>query len=355
MSENKPDPQAILEQLRMLAQQLVWKKPDVEVLRPDCTGQYSVVVTTLQDSIRASHQRDKLILPDLEAFGNDTVAIFSDYSGESAGNYYTYSFLTCALNGTGLFNAEMSKVREATGLARKEIAFKDFGMGQMQRALPEYLRLVDAFVPGFLLTVVVDKRLTSLFGPNERSSQIELTKVLREHGLGDWKPDVAEKLVRVVHIGAFLVGLLAASGQKVFWMTDNDSICANEELHRYALELFGRSLGLYTEPNCHFPTFGGAAPFKERHLETLDLLSVADVVAGSVEHYLTRKDASTSDDFEVKEGAEKVLQWLAHDGLSLKKMNMIIRPGEEGAVTSATLEFGLIDPPKDVTIVPVVI
>ena len=98
-----------------------------------------------------------------------------------------------------------------------------------------------------------------------------------------------------------------------------------------------------------------AAPFKDRHLETLDLLSITDVVASSIEHYLSRKDASSTPDFEVKAGADQVLRWLAHDGLGLKKMNVIMRPLPDGRIQGGTLEFDLQTPPENLTIIPIVV
>lgn len=340
--------------LAKLANELVWTDPDLNVLRPELMDQYSSIVHALQDSLLGSHQRGKLILPDLEAMGNTSIGLFSDYAGESSGNYYTYTFLTCAWLSTGTFHERMRKVRDEFKLGDKEIAFKDFRMGQMRRALPDYLNLLDTLVPGFLLTVVIDKKLTGMFGVNERSAQSDLAQVLGAGGLGDWKPHVAEKLVRIVHIGAFLAALLGASGQKLFWMTDNDAICANPSLHEHALALFARVLPLYTGPDHSFQDFCGATPFAERHLMTLDLLSAADIVASSVEHYLTKRDAEGPVDFEVNAGAEQVLQWLAHDGLGLKKATIIIRP-VEGGIQSATLEFGLIDPPEHATFIPVIV
>lgn len=343
-----------LGELAKLANSLVWKNPDLNVLRPELMDQYPSIVHALQDSLLGSHRRGRLILPDLEAMGNTTVGLFSDYAGESSGNYYTYSFLTCAWLATGVFQERMGKVREETKLGNKEIAFKDFRMGQMRRALPDYLNLLDNFVPGLLLTVVIDKKLTSLFGVNERSTQRELAKVLSENGLGDWKPHVAEKLVRIVHIGAFLAALLGSPGQKLFWMTDNDAICANQSQHEQALALFARVLPLYTPPKLSFQHFGGAAPFAERHLMTLDLLSATDIVASSVEHYLTKRDNEGPVNFNVNAGAEQVLQWLAHDGLGLKKATIIIRP-VEGGIQSANLEFGLVSPTKHATYIPVIV
>jgi hypothetical protein len=195
--------------------------------------------------------------------------------------------------------------------------------------------------------------LTSLFGPDGRASQAGLSATLRDHGLGNWKPEVAEKLLRIVHIGAFLTGLLAASGQRLFWMSDHDAICANSVQHQYALKLFAQILPLYTASDCHFAEFTGAAPFSERHLGTLDLLSITDLAAGAIEHYLTRSDATDLINFEVKDGAQHVLQWLAHDGIGLKKTAIIFRAAADGGLTHATLEIGLLEPPTDVKIINV--
>lgn len=340
--------------LTEFANGLVWKNPNLEILKPEAGTEYNELVQILQDMIQKSHRRGRLILPNLTAHGNETVAVFSDYAGESSGDYHTYSFLTCGWNTCGPFLSKMSDIRAQSQLGEKEIAFKDFRMGQMQRALPDYLRAADLLLHGFLLTIVIDKKLLTLFGPNEKRTRTSLSEALHNAGLGKWKPDSAEKLLRVVHSVAFLVALLARSGQKVFWMSDNDTICANEDLHRQALDLFGRAVHTYAKDS-HFPVFGGAAPFKDSTLGLPDLLSLADITASSVEHYLTRKNANEADDFEVKAGSHSVLQWLAHDGLSLSKMTVIVRPTVSGGIETANLEFKLTEEPDNVTAIPITI
>ncbi|WP_210323979.1 hypothetical protein [Agrobacterium sp. AGB01] len=338
--------------LTEFASSLVWNKPDLEILKPDL--ECNELVKILQDMMQKSDRRGRLILPNLAAHGNETVAIFSDYAGESSGDFHTYSFLTCGYNTCGSFIRKMKEIRAGWHLGDKEIAFKDFSMGQMQRALPDYLSAADMLVHGFLLTIVIDKKLLTVFGANEKKTRADLSKTLHAAGLGTWKPESAEKLLRVVHTVSFLVALLARSGQKVFWMSDNDTICANEALHRHALDLFQRAVEHYA-PGRHLPVFGGGAPFKDSSLGITDLLSLADITASSVEHYLTRKNASDTVDFEVKAGSHSVLQWLAHDGLSLSKMTLIVRPGAEGGIETANLEFKLTDEPENVTAIPVVI
>jgi hypothetical protein len=234
--------------------------------------------------------RTRLLLPDLRALGNRSVGVFTDYGGESRGKYLTYTTLVCAWSVTYPFQEKMKTIRESHGLGQKEIAFKDFRMGQLQRALPEYLNALD-LLPGFLFTLAVDKRLRSFFGPNEKSTRELIAKTLAEFGIANRKHSVNEKLLRVVHIAAFLTGLLAHDGQQIFWMKDHDSIAPSKETHAKMLALFQRVIGLYTRPNCMYPLLGGALPFEERSLHMLDLLSAADIVAApsiNISHYVIR-------------------------------------------------------------------
>lgn len=344
-----------MQKLVDIANALVWKKPNLRVLRPEMKEEeYSALARILQMQIEASHARGKLLLPDLSAYENSTAGVFSDYSGEGSGNYFAYSFLVCALDLTGAFVEKMKEVRTKHGLGDKEIAFKDFRMGQMQRALPDYLGLLDG-VPGFLFTLVIEKAIKSLFTTDDRAARQQLADTLKKEGFGEWKIDTTEKLLRVAHTSALFTALLARPGQKLFWMSDNDEICPNEGKHQLALNLFARLLGFYSTQARSFGLIGGGTPFKERHLDTLDLLSITDVVASSVEHYMTKKDKEGEEDFLVKAGAHHVLQWLAHDGVGLKKMTSIILKASDGNNQGANLEFNLMEPPGNVTKIPIVI
>jgi hypothetical protein len=66
----------------------------------------------------------------------------------------------------------------------------------------------------------------------------------------------------------------------------------------------------------------------------------------AVAQYLTRPNS-------VKEGAQRVLQWLAHDGLGLKKMTVCMKLGQSDTIQCATLEMGLETLPENVTIIPI--
>jgi hypothetical protein len=333
-----------------LANQLVWNAPDLDLLRGHPENEYALIAQTLQTQLKKSHARGTLSLPDLRAFDNTSVGVFSDYGGESTGDYFVYSALVCGYGITGEFNTRMKAVRAKHHLGEKEIAFKDFGMGQLLRALPDYLAALNSSVPGFLCSLVVDKKLTTLFGSPEDST---LSELLCAEGLGNWKPQVAEKLLRVVHFTAFLAALLTHNGQKIIWMSDHDAICPNEEKHTNMLSLFGRILGVYTRYGCTFPIVGGAIPFEERSVEMMDLLSAPDVVAGSLGDYLTKRDSMRHDEIRVKEGTREVLRWLTHDGLCLKKATFVLRKNATGAIEGGTLEFQPLEQAEEVLFIPV--
>jgi hypothetical protein len=61
----------------------LWKRPDLNVLRAVLSGQYPPVAEAVQKHIKLSDFRKRLVLPDLRAFDNKTVAAFSGCGGES--------------------------------------------------------------------------------------------------------------------------------------------------------------------------------------------------------------------------------------------------------------------------------
>jgi hypothetical protein len=336
------------------ANQLVWQDPDLNLLHKVEDKEYPVLAQVLQRELRLRHARGKLFLPDLRAFGNDSVAVFSDYGGESSGRFYTYTALVCGYSCTGRFIDRMKLVRKAHKLDEKEIEFKDLRMGQLRRALPEYLDALD-HLPGFLCTLAVDKRIETLFGHPRNGARQTLARILETEGLGTWKPDVAEKLLRIVHFTAFLTALLSHDGQKLFWMTDHDAICPTQESHKLLLSVFDRVLAIYTRPGCEYPLVGGAVPFEPRAIGMLDLLSAADLVAGAIEPCIPVRGSKPDGDTRVKSGADKVLVWLACDGIGLKKATFMIRLGEDEAFEGGVVELGPVAPPRNLTVVPIII
>ena len=270
------------------ANQVAWKRPHLDILRQEYKGQYSILVETVQEKILLSHRQGKLILPNLAAFGNRVVGVFSDYGGEhKEARYLTYSVLVCTFDIRDWLAETIWEIRKRYQLESKEIAYKDFRMGQILRALPDYLLTLDNYLPGFLLTLAVQKKAMEAFSPTSKDSSNQLEAALQSIGVEGRKPRVNEKLARIVELVAFLTALLGKDGQKVFWMTDHDEISPTNAKHEETLRAFQVLLGVFCRDDQAFSLVGGALPFEQRDLGVLDLLSATDICAGALAEYLT--------------------------------------------------------------------
>ena len=334
------------------ANALVWKDPSFDVLHQEFEENYPYWVSPLIKGLRTLHERHELLLPDLRAFGNRTVALFSDYGGEhKESRYHTYSFLVTGLDLAVSFQQKMADIRQQYGLYESEIAYKRFREGRMRAALPDYLKALNNLLPGLLFTLVVDKEIKSLFGVETKDDREAVREHLRTAGFGSKKPDVIEKTLRITHMAAFLTGLLAHDGQKIFWMTDNDPISEGERGASETLSLFARAVEIYMREGVSFDLVGGGTAFVERHTDTLDLLSAADIVCGALSDYLTKRESVAECDIKVKEGSDRVLQWMPLNGVGLGKLVIMMRP-DHGGVRLSTLQMQT-DVPQERVEVPI--
>ncbi len=298
-----------------------------------------------------SNRKRELLLPDLTAFNNKSIGVFTYYSGEGPGRYNVYSLLICGMNMSSGFHDRVAQVRSDHSLGDKEISFKDLNMGQIRRALPSFLEAAD-HLPGLLYTVAVEKGIRSVFG-SEPDTPREIAKLLEEVGLGRRPSKTAEKQMRVVHLIAYFVALLGADKQNVFWMTDHDEISPTPEQHQLLMEVcFGRVLPLYQRPGTEFGTVGGALPFNERSVEMNDRLSLPDLVAGCLGDYLTKRDTLGPENILIKEAAGDVLLWLTKPGIGLKKICTFLRPGLNCQIERGSLSFSPTTP-QQLTFIPI--
>lgn len=339
-----------LREIQSFAQSLVLQKPNLSIVTEG--QEHPWFLQEFQRLLKADYDRNELILPNLMD-NNESLAVFTDFGGDSPdSNYLTYTFLVCAWNQTDLFKDNMTKIRETYGLDNpfKEIAFKHFRYGPIQRALNDYLLSLNNLVNGLLLTVVIDKSIGSMFGVPAHSARKLAAKTLEDSGFGIWKPKVAEKIYIVVGFASYLVSLLSRQGQKVFWMTDHDAIAPSKEKFQNVLSLFNHHLNVFSKHG--FGIIGGATPFKKKTVLTMDLLSSADVVAGSIEQYYTRKSKNNGDKFKKPSPADNVLGWLSEQGIALKKRSIIYYKKED-QVVSGNITISSIDNNPDLAFVPV--
>ncbi len=335
-----------IEEIRRLAKKMSRNNPEIRVLRKEYMENYSPLMVLIDDQFKQCTKEKCLVLPELRNDGNQTIAVYSDYSGESKdSNFMTYSFVACGWNHSFAMPEEMKNIREKHGLDNKELSFKDLRHGPSQRALKEYLYAANFLVFGLLFTVVIEKEVDFLFLSKDQDKN-EISRILKEENFGEWKPKQAEKLLRIVHIVSYLMSLLSKHGQKLFWMTDNDEIAPNQAQFSNTLDLLVSVLNLYSSKK--FDMVGGARPFVEKNVDTLDFLSLCDLSAGAISQYLNNQ--LVQDEVMVKKGADEILQWLAKDGVGLKKQTILIQKKDDGFVRKR-IKFMLKDSPNKSNVV----
>jgi hypothetical protein len=331
------------------ANRLIRVDPPIPLL--GATGDFPFIARALEQHFIRLKKTNELRLPDL-SLGNETVAVFSDYGGEHPeSKCRTYSFLLVSYNSLRYFEEAMAEIRVKNGLNEpyKEIAFKDLSYGPLRRSLDDYLRILNNLVPGFLVTVIIDKDIANIFTTG--TDGVSPVEALRDAGLGDWPPKEAERLLRIVHAISYLVSVLAKGGQKLLWITDNDSIVGNESRKIATGVLLRRLLDHYS--NNKYPTVGMATPFADAsYLD--DLLSATDLISGAVEHYFSRVDGTAAQ--AVRDDVNKILVWMAYEGVSLRRDVVRIRkakPGDVNALEVATVSFMPTEQAKNVITVAI--
>lgn len=282
-----------------------------------------IIFKLLNSSLEKRHIRKQLILPNFA--DTETVAIFSDYGGEAKGSkYYTYSFVFAAYDGLEFFKDRMTDIRKKYGLdnPRKEISFKDAHYGQMFRCIDEYLTLANNVVNGLVFTLAISKEIISMLDKDDKRTLKQVTEQLTDYSYGKWKPAVFEKNMRIIYTLTFFIKLLIPSGKKIFWMTDEDAIMANESKIADTTRIISNAINLCKDASKY--KFIGFTPKPYDDEETYfltDLLSIADLSAGSVEQLLTRNAEQKE---ELSPLAEKVIQWSSVQGVGLDKLIFMI-------------------------------
>jgi hypothetical protein len=297
-----------------LVDSMTLKEIPFDSVKRDRFDENSLLIKLIDSYFQNQYSKGEFTLPELKTIGNESISIFSDYGGEHKGSKYnSYSLLFCGWNHCYPLGEDFVKLRQKYKLDRKEVSFKELSYGPTSRALKEYLDIIDRNVSGFLLTVLIDKDLPPLFIGKENKHLLE---EIKNAGLGEWHTKAAEKLMIILHLMGYVLPLIAESNQKIIWLTDKDTVVQNTEMFNNAIKLFKGVMKIYSD-NVYGRIGGARLPFDDKDIHTMDLLSITDLVAGSVEQYFT--NVKTHGEPSVKNGADKIIAWLSSSGTFLKK------------------------------------
>ncbi len=132
-----------------------------------------------------------------------TLLLVADFGGHHQKQYFdTYTFLILDLAKNQEWLAWQRRFRQAILQNSRRMSFKALNDGMRRRALVPFLRGA-ASVEGCLVQFAISNAGGSLFtGASEDEVGGELLK--------RWKPSVQERLLRVLHLSAFLLSGLSA-------------------------------------------------------------------------------------------------------------------------------------------------
>jgi len=228
-------------------------------------------------------ERDQTRFPTFDP--SDSLIIASDYSGEHKQSVlYCYAFLITTHRSVMMWHAECQELRRHSALRKRRMAFKSLRDGVRQRVLPRYLGVAGA-LHGILVTLLVDKRLESLF---EHAANLDMSRP-EFAPYAHWRAPSLEKLLRVTHVLGFLVAGMSRPMQDVLWVTDQDEIAANPERLAELTSVFGTVTSHLSPHNLgHLRVATTASDPGDLSLE--DLTAIPDLAAGAIAECFCRYD-----------------------------------------------------------------
>lgn len=286
--------------------------------------------------VNAISQLDEL--PDFSE--DDKVAVISDFGGEHHDAHFTtYSFLIFSYNKIGPFIEQIEKLRRKHKILEpySEFKFKDLKYGPRSRALPDFLHAIDNLIHGSLITVAIERKIETVFGPSKKVVHPYIEEHLASLGLGSWKGETGEKALRICHSIAIFTALTTYENQRLLWYCDNDSINDNGQERSFedTQKLFSLTLGMYCKHKFDLIGFGKSFE-KKSHLD--DLLSVPDFAAGVI-HDVLKSHHTGEDNIPGFPKKEILIKWLAKKSRFLSKTTIQISKLPNGDIGSGIVNF----------------
>lgn len=245
---------------------------------------------------------------------------FSDYTGDDFRqpyhiiNYYIVDWQSTKES----YNYRYAFRKKKFGFER-EFQFKKLNKDKERlRLLSDFLNTFES-VYGVAFTILVDRDFKYLF------TGCSPHKLLFDSGMGDYKPHIAEKILRVLHFQALLIHGLNPNPQSVLWMTDRDAICKN---FLKLGELYQSIFDIYTESECKSLYY--KQPLGTLKEPYLDFMAIPDLIGGAAMELLRGQsgafDETKFQKTRVSEKSRKIIQWYAKNSLNFKKVYIRIYP-----------------------------
>jgi hypothetical protein len=249
-----------------------------------------------------------------------TLMVLSDFGGSHAGQLFeTYSFLVMCLEDNLDWLARQRAFREFVLRSNRRIAYKSLSDKVRRAVMPAFLGM-GSEIRGSLITFAISRDRPSVF---QAEQGLECERLLVP-----WrKKHIRERLLRVLHLGAFLLSGLSLPNHNVLWITDEDDIVSNVEQLTTLTSLLGLIATNSLSHNLgHLRCATAKSDDGSRSIE--DALAYADLAAGSVTELMTamqgnhrklQKQIVSPSPQSVSWKARGIGQWLADSSGALKR------------------------------------
>jgi hypothetical protein len=273
---------------------------------------------------------DKALLKSPEAFPHcqrgQTVLIAIDIGGSHSRQLFeTYSFLILDLDTNQEWLIAQRAFRSELMRSMRRISFKTLNDKVRRRGITPFLQMGN-LLSGWLVTFGISKSGESIF--QERGTIAPELECLLE----SWKPTVQERLMRVLHLSAFLMSGLCLDRQNILWVIDEDEITSNvDQLTRLTRLLAHVYSSACETPLGHLRCATAKSDDGTRTLE--DLIAYCDLAAGAVceigtamagsHQYLQRTIIAPLPSF-LSWKSRHICSWLAYDRSPLRRFTCLI-------------------------------
>jgi hypothetical protein len=271
------------------------------------------------------------------------VYIASDYSGDTRSQYEVISVLYLDQQLSQSWNERRRAIRERFLSDGRRVSFKDLEDGQCRRALDPLLRAADD-ITGVSLTVAMRKSIKFLCADDTVLGQLPGSTNLQRV----WPAKQFERMLRVIHIVALLVGGLSRPRQSIRWISDEDQIFANDQFSRDTAGVLSQMTKCYVRDPLGDLALGTTGlDDGSRLLE--DIAAIPDFAAGAVAE-ITNTFCSMAGGRippgihlpllgQLSEKSSLLGSWLANDESNLRKVLVVFEraSGEEFGVSRLRL------------------
>jgi hypothetical protein len=255
----------------------------------------------------------------------EVTLIVSDYGGQNDLNLYqSLSFLFTNPEKCRHWFEMRKEIRGKYFIDNRRISFKKMNDSYKKRILVPFLSIADS-IPGLIVIILVDKKISTLFVDKNEEKTPELTKFRH------WKFNSFEKMMRVVHFTSFFSAGLSREGQNLVWFSDEDEIIADDSRLSEVTNILGIVLSHYLKHNLRQIRLGTTkSDDSSRELE--DLASIPDLIAGALSEALTAQQKNMCiprgsiflKQSPVSDKTEQILHWFAHSEMPLKRLVFLV-------------------------------